>query len=257
MGCDEVGCNDGISLYRVSIHAPAWGATKKSLNIPGHGLFQSTHPHGVRQDPCVLHNLLFFVSIHAPAWGATNTIIMDNLDGAVSIHAPAWGATSSSLLTGVSVMFQSTHPHGVRRCCSEMGKWQGCFNPRTRMGCDNMGSALQNILPCFNPRTRMGCDLIVFYNFTAEKVSIHAPAWGATKTVLEAEDFPKVSIHAPAWGATLISSVTCFHSQVSIHAPAWGATLLQVKRLPMVLVSIHAPAWGATAYTNKLILLMV
>jgi len=34
-----------------------------------------------------------------------------------------------------------------------------------------------------------------------------------------------VSIHAPAWGATKRGPVTCQHVLVSIHAPAWGATV--------------------------------
>ncbi|MBU4100124.1 MAG: hypothetical protein KKH20_01950, partial [Proteobacteria bacterium] len=33
-------------------------------------------------------------------------------------------------------------------------------------------------------------------------VSIHAPAWGATKMMMELQQKFKVSIHAPAWGAT-------------------------------------------------------
>jgi len=35
-----------------------------------------------------------------------------------------------------------------------------------------------------------------------EAVSIHAPAWGATKRKGEAVSSLPVSIHAPAWGAT-------------------------------------------------------
>ena len=33
-----------------------------------------------------------------------------------------------------------------------------------------------------------------------------------------------VSIHAPAWGATRPISLTNRYTGVSIHAPAWGAT---------------------------------
>ena len=55
-------------------------------------LFQSTHPHGVRQR----HDR-----------GAA--VLRD-----VSIHAPTRGATLSCLITSGSSSFQSTHPHGVR-----------------------------------------------------------------------------------------------------------------------------------------------
>ncbi len=35
-------------------------------------------------------------------------------------------------------------------------------------------------------------------------VSIHAPAWGATRKPISGADKPTVSIHAPAWGATKV-----------------------------------------------------
>ena len=57
----------------------------------------------------------------------------------------------------------------------------------------------------------------------------------------------RVSIHAPAWGATDLALVLAGHGEVSIHAPAWGATLGDVLQCPVAHVSIHAPAWGATA----------
>ena len=78
----------------------------------------------------------------------------------------------------------------------------------------------------------------------------------------------RVSIHAPAWGATGGDMGPHFAGMVSIHAPAWGATRTQQERVEqqqfqsthprgvrhkrrvwthrMLLVSIHAPAWGAT-----------
>ena len=76
----------------VSIHAPVWGATLHRSQLLGHGMFQSTHPCGVRQ----AHTDAIFVlpvSIHAPVWGATADKIMGWAASAVSIHAPVWGAT--------------------------------------------------------------------------------------------------------------------------------------------------------------------
>ena len=35
---------------------------------------------------------------------------------------------------------------------------------------------------------------------------------------------PKISIHAPAWGATLRKTIGGIGLAISIHAPAWGAT---------------------------------
>ena len=34
------------------------------------------------------------------------------------------------------------------------------------------------------------------------KISIHAPAWGATRSGCANYSNPDISIHAPAWGAT-------------------------------------------------------
>ena len=39
----------------------------------------------------------------------------------------------------------------------------------------------------------------------------------------------RVSIHAPAWGATGGHADTLRQGQVSIHAPAWGATLATIQ----------------------------
>ena len=54
------------------------------------------------------------------------------------------------------------------------------FNPRTRMGCDFSRHRLAVGRQCFNPRTRMGCDVYIVDGDIVMKVSIHAPAWGAT-----------------------------------------------------------------------------
>ena len=183
VGCDGQADFAGRMGARVSIHAPAWGATIR----PRHG-------------PERQH-----VSIHAPAWGAT----FFQRDGSdlviVSIHAPAWGATSfcpvnwaksysfnprtrvgcdprSALNSAPWAKFQSTHPRGVRQARHSqrrpVGQFQSthprgvrrsrgsvsstasaCFNPRTRVGCDLAKSPASRRQRCFNPRTRVGCDL--------------------------------------------------------------------------------------------------
>ena len=101
----------------VSIHAPAWGATRDQAGNPPQGTgfnprtrvgcdppntsrtlclmrFQSTHPRGVRRDPFVIVS----VSIHAPAWGATYGREAPPIKYGVSIHAPAWGATKLDVI---------------------------------------------------------------------------------------------------------------------------------------------------------------
>ena len=144
-------------------------------------MFQSTHPHGVRLRACKRCIPVLVVSIHAPARGATpfgrranvlrrfqsthpHGVRLSNvrtcvIPDDVSIHAPARGATLDWFLFYHLSKFQSTHPHGVRRkrCCLR-GK-VNCFNPRTRTGCDQSNQKDKH---------------------NASKVSIHAPARGAT-----------------------------------------------------------------------------
>ena len=99
------------------------------------------------------------------------------------------------------------------------------FNPRTRVGCDGTAAPSARADPGFNPRTRVGCDFTVTpTRIIYGQVSIHAPAWGATRILHHFFEVRKVSIHAPAWGATTSKTFAILSAQVSIHAPAWGAT---------------------------------
>ena len=119
-----------LAIIHVSIHAPAWGATRRvdnrsrlesfnprarmgrdesSMSLAD-AEFRSTRPHGARQRRTDW--LVTYVSIHAPAWGATAHSMSDTRDEYVSIHAPAWGATTWWMPTIAS------------------------FNPRARMGRD-------------------------------------------------------------------------------------------------------------------------
>ena len=79
------------------------------------------------------------------------------------------------------VWFQSTHPHGVRLRTLRRSSRRGSFNPRTHTGCDS-GTACISPLYCrFNPRTHTGCDdELDTDNATRQRVSIHAPTRGAT-----------------------------------------------------------------------------
>ena len=169
-------------------------------------------------------------------------------------------------------MFQSTHPRGVRHHWEPVPDSGASFNPRTRVGCDQVLRD-QGVEPDkgFNPRTRVGCDpvaLMRLYNLflfqsthprgvrphqgarppASGIVSIHAPAWGATSHQDGHQPEPDpVSIHAPAWGATRQYEIKLgIPRKVSIHAPAWGATVMNDTVQALIAVSIHAPAWGAT-----------
>ena len=100
---------------------------------------------------------------------------------------------------------------------------------------------------CFYPRARVGRDRKIADScyYVAKFLSTRPRgARQPRRESLTGQD--RVSIHAPAWGATHHHGDVCDLLSVSIHAPAWGATLLIGASEPMMSVSIHAPAWGAT-----------
>ncbi|CAO3422305.1 hypothetical protein [Azospirillum doebereinerae] len=303
--------------WPVSIHAPAWGATNAANSATQADQFQSTLPHGERPAPSLKppstscfnprsrmgsdgRRLLRVarrgeVSIHAPAWGATRRASTCTAAGTVSIHAPAWGATLPSSSgcgriwrfnprsrmgsdprgrgrTGRTRRFQSTRPHGERPFRPHRRGDRRWFQSTLPHGERPAGHAdhfpvvrvsihapawgatsdrrpSRSDSESFNPRSRMGSDTVVFVGLSLVEVSIHAPAWGATWRDRDAQhsaplgfnprsrmgsDFDggavtavvgMVSIHAPAWGATVSGPTTTWSQDVSIHAPAWGATV--------------------------------
>ena len=58
------------------------------------------------------------------------------------------------------------------------------FNPRAREGRDAPEIRVYGADRCFNPRAREGRDTILHFIQTLIFVSIHAPARGATKSVI-------------------------------------------------------------------------
>ena len=98
------------------------------------------------------------ISIHVPAWGTTGALpFFVDLWG-ISIHVPAWGTTKFRQTHTTHWLFQSTFPRGERpECPGDQGEIIN-FNPRSRVGND---------------------DLDIAYSRNAG-ISIHVPAWGTT-----------------------------------------------------------------------------
>ena len=149
----------------ISIHAPTWGAT---ITIQWTFLlisqFQSTHLREVRRSYSFEFDNDWIISIHAPTWGATVIRGTINLNRAISIHAPTWGATSYYRdAYGLSV-FQSTHLREVRRGKRVVANYNVDLFQSTH---------LREVRPKFFSS-----------RFKTTNISIHAPTWGATITVL-------------------------------------------------------------------------
>ena len=165
----------------------------------------------------------------------------------ISIHAPAKGATSHFRIPYRISKFQSTLPLRERRNRYNSIYIGLHFNPRSRKGSDNAGVHLPAIWA---------------------RISIHAPAKGATRKRAESIRLSNISIHAPAKGATNVCYAYSGLKVISIHAPTKGATLLYVIKLQYnkfqstlpqrerqfvpdvkiatTQISIHAPTTGAT-----------
>ncbi len=148
--------------FKISIHAPTWGATVCPLTNILILQFQSTHPRGVRPTSLSHNgNPLNFnprthvgcdfsrlckrirpkISIHAPTWGATFTLKTKSLRSFNFNPRTHVGCDMSPVETDSSGMsFQSTHPRGVRLQGWSSFAVRFNFNPRTHVGCDSLCS---------------------------------------------------------------------------------------------------------------------
>ena len=193
----------------VSIHAPAWGATRiyLHLRITLTG-FQSTHPRGVRPfqylDQC-REGKSFNPRTRV---GCDHASCSSNPQLLVSIHAPAWGATwRRDPVRRGSPVFQSTHPRGVRHLGG--GKQTIQFSVSIHApawGATALKDAGWQISIRFNPRTRVGCDITGTDGELREtKFQSTHPRGVRLRAACMAMSHFMVSIHAPAWGATRAS----------------------------------------------------
>ena len=135
VGCDRLIRQKLYSKF-VSIHAPVWGATRRSSNNRGRSCFNPRTRVGCDwiQGEC---DVLTDVSIHAPVWGAT--IVNSTSSGVLTRFNPRTrvGCDGQSVRFCDYKTFQSTHPCGVRLSKYKKVSKQRRFNPRTRVGCDN------------------------------------------------------------------------------------------------------------------------
>ena len=121
------------------------------------------------------------VSIRAPAWGATWQFRRGLARPPVSIRAPAWGATAAPPLLGISRWFQFALPRGERLDQMAEIADDGTFQfalPRGERQASTASpptsAAFQFALPRGErPKANSASSEQV-------RVSIRAPAWGAT-----------------------------------------------------------------------------
>ena len=171
------------------------------------------------------------------------------------------------VLAILSAQFQSTHPCGVRHNSLTFSISNRCFNPRTRVGCDEQtdeqlaeetvsihapvwGATFYQLLYGsqfigFNPRTRVGCDMPSYLQDNMLSVSIHAPVWGATIDFAVIDQIirfnPRTRVGCDRLRVKCSTFLVCFNPRTRV-----GCDKGQFHCSYDGCVSIHAPVWGAT-----------
>ena len=127
----------------------------------------------------------------------------------------------------IPAMFQSTHPHGVRRFRTTMtlcAKWS--FNPRTHTGCDAM----------------LGGE---YFNW--HQVSIHAPTRGATfyplLGIMDGLEFQSTHPHGVRHNTMEQDNRILLFQSTHPHGVR---PIFSFGTHDCYIVSIHAPTRGAT-----------
>ena len=217
------------------------------------------------------------VSIHAPTRGAT-VLSRSGIRPMVSFNPRTHTGCDKFLLVHnlFSLMFQSTHPHGVRHICTLEPLPPSGFNPRTHTGCDTIKAMrkrkryrFQSTHPHGVRRTQI--ILILMCN----DVSIHAPTRGATLISLGylfavATWFQSTHPHGVRLLVQFVFTFgNCFNPRThtgcdynSLHEainkkefqsthPHGVRLRLKTDIVKADIVSIHAPTRGATTLEGK------
>ena len=160
VGRDQRQLEVAVEVPAVSIHAPAWGATLGAN-------------YGATFD---------VVSIHAPAWGATRHACWCYCRHPVSIHAPAWGATPKR---------DGAFSEPFR------------FNPRARVGRDREDVEDDADELQFQSTRPRGARPWLYWDIPEYDLFQSTRPRGARHDAVNLKArYYVVSIHAPAWGAT-------------------------------------------------------
>ena len=213
----------------ISIHAPQWGATRRSgLKRSSYFNFNPRTPVGC-DPPCVSTRPARWISIHAPQWGATQRDSKSATVIPISIHAPQWGAT---LIPRVRRAENGISIHAPQWGATVLGTsrfpWVSYFNPRTPVGCDPGDSFFFSCSRDFNPRTPVGCDLAspTTRGSNIEFQSTH-PSGVRLKPQRIVRARPGFQSTHPSGVRRLRCPSELPTEPISIHAPQWGATLPQ------------------------------
>ena len=229
---------------------PRGARRASSSRAPSAVSFQSTRPRGARLALDRDSVQALQVSIHAPAWGATLAGDVQPAEWFVSIHAPAWGATSSyGVSCNSSSSFQSTRPRGARpssrvgfqeRLAFQSTRPRGA-RPFFRLSLAKRPSRFQSTRP-------RGARRVMSWKIEMlATVSIHAPAWGATRsTRCTVRCSCSFNPRARVGRDTQSSCCPIGNERFQSTRPRGARLFIAALFARQITVSIHAPAWGAT-----------
>ena len=145
---------------------------------------------------------MYSIPCAPPIKGMTRTEVATQMSAVVSIHTPIRDATASIFVTK-GPLYVSIHASTrVQQCGQQDARSHRCFNPHTREGCDVQ-------------RVELGA---------ISRVSIHAPARGATPVVCAVCCNGLFQSTHPQGVRPNVTEPTTSTESVSIHAPARGAT---------------------------------
>ena len=147
---------------KISIHAPARGATSFTWRMSVRSRFQSTLPRGERQRSARYWRQDMNFNPRSREGSDTGGIVTSVLR-LISIHAPARGATETLSKAPYISQFQSTLPQGERR------SWMHWINGWSPISIHAPARGATLLPEIFNTKT---------------DISIHAPARGATLTLI-------------------------------------------------------------------------
>ena len=143
----------------------------------------------------------------------------------------------------MSAWFQSTRPRGARHTKRRVVDHPTCFNPRARAGRDGSSPGIMTItvsfnpraragrdmssrtrlelLGCFNPRARAGRDKSHPIHRACKRVSIHAPARGATARRAHAVQLKAFQSTRPRGARLFVSNSLLIFIFPSISREVW------------------------------------
>ena len=187
-------------------------------------------------------------STHAPARGATRVVVGLLLHRLVSIHAPARGATGVCLgETGRPRVSIHAPARGATALCRRASSRRCRFNSRARMGRDVAGGREMKNAVVFQFTRPHGARQRRAVRHRSRPVSIHAPAWGATRSGPGRQGrFRRFNSRARE-GRDRLARVGFIDMVFQFTRPRGARPFEPAAMRPWRRVSIHAPARGATA----------